>query len=132
MQSLLTEWSQYKEETLGLPITSVASSFSFFSLQQNIPIIKIYFVVNTIPTAPLGSIMSPIIQYPPQMSAFRVNSSQPITLPAWGPIATPGLADPLIVSANTVRTHIQNIYRKHGVDGRSGVVRRAREFSLLA
>jgi len=37
-----------------------------------------------------------------------------------------------VVSANTVRTHIKNIYGKLGVHGRSGAVRRAMELGLLA
>jgi LuxR family maltose regulon positive regulatory protein len=48
-----------------------------------------------------------------------------------GPLSTPEIADLLVVSANTVRTHIKNIYAKLGVHGRSGAVRRARELHLL-
>jgi LuxR family maltose regulon positive regulatory protein len=47
-------------------------------------------------------------------------------------LSTPEIADELIVSANTVRTHIKNIYGKLGVHGRSGAVRRAKELALLA
>lgn len=47
-------------------------------------------------------------------------------------LSTPEIADLLVVSANTVRTHIKNIYGKLGVHGRSGAVRRARELGLLA
>jgi LuxR family maltose regulon positive regulatory protein len=49
-----------------------------------------------------------------------------------GPLSTPEIAGELIVSANTVRTHIKNIYGKLGTHGRSGAVRRARELNLLA
>ncbi len=49
-----------------------------------------------------------------------------------GPLSTPEIAGQLIVSANTVRTHIKNIYGKLDVHGRSGAVRRAQELGLLA
>jgi LuxR family maltose regulon positive regulatory protein len=49
-----------------------------------------------------------------------------------GYLSTPEIADLLVVSANTVRTHIKNIYGKLGVHGRSGAVRRASELGLLA
>ncbi len=49
-----------------------------------------------------------------------------------GPLSTPEIAEQLVVSANTVRTHIKNIYGKLGVHGRSGAVRRARELALLS
>ncbi len=49
-----------------------------------------------------------------------------------GPLSTPEIAEELIVSANTVRTHIKNIYGKLGVHGRSGAVKRAVELGLLA
>jgi LuxR family maltose regulon positive regulatory protein len=48
-----------------------------------------------------------------------------------GPLSTPEIAGQLIVSANTVRTHIKNIYGKLGVHGRSAAVRRAKELGLL-
>jgi LuxR family maltose regulon positive regulatory protein len=49
-----------------------------------------------------------------------------------GPLSTPEIADILVVSTNTVRTHIKNIYGKLGVHGRSGAVRRAKELALIA
>jgi LuxR family maltose regulon positive regulatory protein len=49
-----------------------------------------------------------------------------------GPLSTPEIAEQLVVSTNTVRTHIKNIYGKLGVHGRSGAVRQARELGLLA
>jgi LuxR family maltose regulon positive regulatory protein len=49
-----------------------------------------------------------------------------------GPLSTPEIAEHLVVSTNTVRTHIKNIYGKLGVHGRSGAVGRAREIGLLA
>jgi LuxR family maltose regulon positive regulatory protein len=49
-----------------------------------------------------------------------------------GPLSTPEIAVQLLVSANTVRTHIQNIYGKLDLHGRSGAVRRAKEIRLLA
>jgi LuxR family maltose regulon positive regulatory protein len=48
-----------------------------------------------------------------------------------GPLSTPEIAGQLVVSANTVRSHIKNIYGKLGVHGRSGAVTRARELGLL-
>ena len=47
-------------------------------------------------------------------------------------LSTPEIADLLVVSANTVRTHIKNIYAKLNVHGRSGAIRRASELGLLA
>ncbi|MCJ7583818.1 MAG: LuxR C-terminal-related transcriptional regulator [Anaerolineales bacterium] len=46
-------------------------------------------------------------------------------------LSTPEIANLLVVSANTVRTHIKNIYGKLGVHGRSAAVRRAMELDLL-
>ena len=48
-----------------------------------------------------------------------------------GPLSTPEMAERLIVSANTVRTHVKSIYGKLGVHGRSGAVRRAQDLGLL-
>ena len=49
-----------------------------------------------------------------------------------GPLSTPEIAEQLVVSTNTVRTHIKSIYGKLGVHGRSAAVRRAQELSLVA
>ncbi len=49
-----------------------------------------------------------------------------------GPLSTPEIAETLVVSANTVRTHIKSIYGKLGAHGRSAAVRRARELLILA
>jgi len=49
-----------------------------------------------------------------------------------GPLSTPEIAEQLVVSSNTIRTHVKNIYGKLGVHGRSGAVRRAKELGLLA
>jgi LuxR family maltose regulon positive regulatory protein len=46
-------------------------------------------------------------------------------------LSTPEIANLLVVSANTVRTHIKSIYSKLSVHGRSGAVKRARELALL-
>ncbi len=48
-----------------------------------------------------------------------------------GPLSTPEIADLLVVSANTVRTHIKNIYGKLDVHGRSAAVRQASKLGLL-
>ncbi len=48
-----------------------------------------------------------------------------------GPLSTPEIAETLVVSANTVRTHIKSIYGKLGAHGRSAAVRRARELTIL-
>jgi LuxR family maltose regulon positive regulatory protein len=43
----------------------------------------------------------------------------------------PGIANELVVSLNTVRTHTKNIYAKLGVNSRRAAVRRAGELGLL-
>ncbi len=48
-----------------------------------------------------------------------------------GPLSTPEIAEQLVVSANTVRTHIKNIYGKLGVHGRSAAIQRVRTLGLL-
>jgi LuxR family maltose regulon positive regulatory protein len=48
-----------------------------------------------------------------------------------GPLSTPEIAGQLVVSVNTVRTHIKNIYGKLGVHGRSAAVSKARQFGML-
>ncbi len=47
------------------------------------------------------------------------------------PSSIPEIAGVLMVSANTARTHIKNIYAKLGVHGRSEALYRARELGLL-
>ena len=49
-----------------------------------------------------------------------------------GPLSTPEIAGQLVISTYTVRAHIKNIYGKLGVHGRSGAVKKAKEFGLLA
>lgn len=49
-----------------------------------------------------------------------------------GPLSTPEIAGQLVISTYTVRAHIKNIYSKLGVHGRSGAVKKAKEFKLLA
>jgi LuxR family maltose regulon positive regulatory protein len=44
----------------------------------------------------------------------------------------PGIANELVVSLNTVRTHTKNIYTKLGVNNRRAAVRRGVELDLLA
>ncbi len=46
-------------------------------------------------------------------------------------LTTPEIADEMMISINTVRTHIKNIYQKLGVHKRSEAVRRAQEVKLL-
>jgi len=43
-----------------------------------------------------------------------------------------GLAQTLVVSTNTVKTHLQHIYGKLGVTSRAQAVARAQELHLLA
>ena len=43
----------------------------------------------------------------------------------------PGMAEALVVSVNTVRTHIQHIYQKLGVHSRHEALTRARDLALL-
>jgi LuxR family maltose regulon positive regulatory protein len=47
-------------------------------------------------------------------------------------LSTPEIAGQLVVSVNTVRTHIKNIYGKLGAHGRSEAVSRGRDLGLLA
>jgi LuxR family transcriptional regulator, maltose regulon positive regulatory protein len=47
-------------------------------------------------------------------------------------LSIPEIASLLVVSANTVRTHVKNIYGKFEVHGRSGAIRRATELGLLS
>ena len=49
-----------------------------------------------------------------------------------GPLSTPEIAEQMMVSTNTVRTHIKNIYGKLGVHGRSAAVHQARQLGLQA
>ena len=46
-------------------------------------------------------------------------------------LSGPEIADRLMVSINTVRTHTKNIYAKLGAHSRREAVRRARETGLL-
>jgi LuxR family maltose regulon positive regulatory protein len=43
----------------------------------------------------------------------------------------PDIANELVVSLNTLRTHTKNIYSKLGVSSRRAAVRRAEELELL-
>ena len=47
-------------------------------------------------------------------------------------MSRPEIARELSVSANTVSTHVRNIYAKLGADDRSGAVKRARQLRLLS
>jgi LuxR family maltose regulon positive regulatory protein len=47
------------------------------------------------------------------------------------PLTSEDIGRELFVSANTVRTHIRNIYGKLGVHGRLEAIQRARELKLL-
>jgi LuxR family maltose regulon positive regulatory protein len=46
-------------------------------------------------------------------------------------LTTPQMAEELVVSVNTVRTHVQHIYQKLDAHSRYEAVTRAREFGLL-
>jgi len=48
-----------------------------------------------------------------------------------GSLTTPEIAGEMVLSVNTVRTHIKNIYQKLGVHKRSAAVRRARVLDIL-
>jgi len=48
-----------------------------------------------------------------------------------GDLAGPEIANELVVSLNTVRTHTKNIYAKLGVTSRREAVRRAEELGLF-
>jgi len=48
-----------------------------------------------------------------------------------GYLSSMEIAEQLVVSVNTVRTHMKNIYGKLGVHGRSAAVRRAKELGLV-
>ena len=41
------------------------------------------------------------------------------------------IGNELFVSLNTIKTHLRNIYRKLGVEGREDAVVRARELGLI-
>jgi LuxR family maltose regulon positive regulatory protein len=46
-------------------------------------------------------------------------------------LSGPEIAQQLIVSLNTLRTHTNNIFKKLGVNNRRAAVRRAEELALL-
>jgi LuxR family maltose regulon positive regulatory protein len=46
-------------------------------------------------------------------------------------LSGPEIADELMVSLNTMRTHTKNIYSKLGVNNRRTAVRQAKELKLL-
>jgi LuxR family maltose regulon positive regulatory protein len=46
-------------------------------------------------------------------------------------LSTPEIASMLCVSANTVKTHVKNVYRKLGVGRRRDAIRRAQEVGLI-
>jgi LuxR family maltose regulon positive regulatory protein len=48
-----------------------------------------------------------------------------------GNLTTPEIAEEMVISINTVRTHIKNIYLKLGVHKRSEAVKRAKELNML-
>jgi LuxR family maltose regulon positive regulatory protein len=48
-----------------------------------------------------------------------------------GMLTTAEVASEMYISANTVKTHVKNIYRKLATDHRSGAVRRARQLKLI-
>ena len=48
-----------------------------------------------------------------------------------GNLTTPEIAEEMMISINTVRTHIKNIYQKFGVHKRSEAVRQAQELNLI-
>jgi LuxR family transcriptional regulator, maltose regulon positive regulatory protein len=47
-------------------------------------------------------------------------------------LSGPEIARELVVSVNTVRTHIKNVYMKLGVNNRRAAVRLAQELGLLS
>ena len=46
-------------------------------------------------------------------------------------LSTPEIAEELIISVNTIRSHIKNIYRKLGVHSRFEAVSKAKQLDLL-
>jgi LuxR family maltose regulon positive regulatory protein len=77
--------------------------------------------------------VSPLLRRPPQELLLEplTEREQEVLLLLQTPLSLPEIADRLIVSVNTVRSHAKHIYAKLGVHSRMEAIARAEELGLL-